>query len=297
MRKGIVDLGTNTFNLLIGECQENKLTIEYTTKRPVLLGMGGINEGVIAKDAMSRAKEALSEFKAICTQYNVESIKGIGTSALRCASNSAELISFALDELNFSIEIVSGEREAELIYLGVGLSHELNEPSVIMDIGGGSTEFVQANRTGVLKIASLDIGVSRIFQQLNKPLEYSEIDLHEIRAFLDQTEQNALNGMECETLIGSSGSFETLYEMTFKELFPSVEKSIEIPLTKLKETLNECIHSSYNERMQNEWIVPIRKKMLPIAAVKIQWIIEKLEIKRVFVSPYSLKEGAFDCTI
>jgi len=291
MRRAVIDLGTNTFNLLVGEINDGKLTVLYSTKRPVLLGMGGINQGRITQDAMQRAEEALSEFKLICDQHGAQSIKGIGTSALRAASNNLQLVNFALERLGISIEIVSGEKEAEYIYSGVCGSHKILEPSIIMDIGGGSTEFIHADQSRLLGMSSLDIGVSRIFQQLDRPGEYSEQDVSYILEFLETTEGGALKGMDSNVLIGSSGSFETLYEMTFKRSFPLTNEAVEIPINELKKVLNDCISSTLEERMQNEWIVPIRKKMLPIATVKIRWIVEKFGIQNVYVSPYSLKEG------
>ena len=68
MKKAIIDLGTNTFNLLIGTIEDGKFSIDYATKEPVLLGMNCINDGIIAHDAMVRAIEALGKFKLICDQ-------------------------------------------------------------------------------------------------------------------------------------------------------------------------------------------------------------------------------------
>src|SRR5690606_9906849 len=92
IRKAVIDLGTNTFNLLIAEIGGNQLNYIYSEKVPVLLGMGGINEGFIAEDAMERAKLALTQFKLKCEEKNVELIQGIGTSALRGAKNANELV-------------------------------------------------------------------------------------------------------------------------------------------------------------------------------------------------------------
>jgi exopolyphosphatase/guanosine-5'-triphosphate,3'-diphosphate pyrophosphatase len=93
-------------------------------------------------------------------------------------------------------------------------------------------------------------------------------------------------------LIGASGSFETFYELIYNECFPSKLKAMELSLPHLMQHLNHIIASTQEERDRNEWIVPIRKKMAPIAAVKTKWIINKLGIERTFVSPCALKEGA-----
>ena len=172
VREAVIDLGTNTFNLLIAQIDNGQLIRIYSDKLPVLLGMGGINKGVITDSAMLRAKNALILFHESCKKYKVVGINGIGTSALRAASNSSELIDFARIELGIPIEVISGNREAELIYHGVRLSNAISNPCVIMDIGGGSTEFIGASSTGINWTKSFDIGVSRIFQQLGKPEEF-----------------------------------------------------------------------------------------------------------------------------
>ncbi|MFZ9027956.1 MAG: Ppx/GppA family phosphatase, partial [Crocinitomicaceae bacterium] len=92
MRKAVIDLGTNTFNLLIGDMINGKLNLVYTDKKPVLLGMGGINDRRISKDAMERAVEAMVGFKTLCNEHDVERIKAIGTSAIRDAVNQREFL-------------------------------------------------------------------------------------------------------------------------------------------------------------------------------------------------------------
>lgn len=293
IRKAVIDLGTNTFNLLIAEIDSGKLDYIYSEKVPVLLGMGGINEGYIAVDAMERAKSALSQFKLKCDEKNVELIQGIGTSALRGAYNANELVRYALEALNIPISIISGQDEAKLIYKGVKWCHPIHYPTLIMDIGGGSTEFIYANKAGMIAAESLDIGVSRIYQLLDKPLEYSTEHIQQINDYLEAQKSNFFESFSSSILVGSSGSFETIFEMIHKMNFPTTGHSFELPLDQVLEKLDWLISSTLEERMNNEWIVSIRKKMMPIAAMKMKWIILMMNIQRVYVSPYSLKEGAF----
>lgn len=293
MRRAVIDLGTNTFNLLIADSVDGKLVSVYSDKRPVLLGMGGINEGIIAQPAMERAKKALKFFRETCIEYQTNSIIGIGTSALRAASNKSELLKYASEELGITIEIISGEQEAELIYYGVRLTYPFKESTVIMDIGGGSTEFIKATASGVERVTSLDIGVSRIYQTLNMPEEFDFNHINSVLTFLDEEACDFFKDVKSNVLIGSSGSFETLYSLVFQKEFPKSDESLEIPMDEVLRELNWIINSSLEDRMNNSWIVPIRKKMLPISAVKMKWVIEKLGIERLFVSPYSLKEGVF----
>ena len=292
IRKAIVDLGTNTFNLLVADVSEAGISIIHSERFPVMLGMGGINDGRIAEDAMIRAKMTLRNYVETGKRFKVESQQGFGTSALRDAVNRDELLHFALNELKLPISVISGEEEAQLIHAGVSWIHPFEKPSLIMDIGGGSTEFITASREEVLQILSLNIGVSRIFQLLDRPVDFSESDMHGVKSFLNLFTSDLLALKGPLELIGASGTFETFYEMIFeKEYVPSNSTEL-LPMADLMRVLHWSINSSYEERLSNKWVTEMRKSMLPIAAAKVLWVIETLGIEGVILSPYSLKEGA-----
>lgn len=292
MRKAVIDLGTNTFNLLIADVFASNFELVHTEKDGVALGMGGINHNRLAEEAIERGFNALRHFRNVCTDYGVQEIHAFGTSALRDASNSADFLIRVAEELEINIQIISGVLEAELIYKGVKWSYDFKEPSVIMDIGGGSTEFVFADKNGITDLVSLNIGVSRIYQHFNFSDPLSKEDIANIEAWLDEKADGFFNGKQEHILIGASGSFETFYELIHNEPFPSKIDSVEISMNELNESLAAIIASSQAERDQNNWIIPIRKRMAPIAAVKTNWVLKKLQIQRVFISPCSLKEGA-----
>lgn len=294
MKKAVIDLGTNTFNLLIAEVRNGELITLFKTKEAVLLGMGGINEGLLADDAIERAMNTLANFVQFTNEHGIlpKDIKAFGTSALRVATNAQELVNRVRKTYGFSIEIISGDEEATLIYQGVKWSYDFETPAVIMDVGGGSTEFILANQNGVSNKISLDIGVSRIFQRLNKPEIYTSEDMKSISRTMDSIEQGQLSGFQCDVLIGSSGSFETFYEMFHEDGFVPRHQIVELDFDKLQEQLDWAMTSSLTDRMNNPLIVSIRKKMLPIAALQIKWAIKKMGVKRMLLSSYSLKEGA-----
>lgn len=293
MRKAVIDLGTNTFNLLIGELINGKLSLLYTDKIPVMLGMGGINDQRIHKDAEQRALEALATFKRYCEQHEVSSIKAIGTSALRDAVNRREFLEKIKKETGIVVEVVSGTREAELIMKGVRLTHEFDRPTLIMDIGGGSTEFILCHGDKVLNSISTNIGVSRIYQRLDKPKDYSSDQMESILRELENYRAEFAAFCDAEYLIGSSGSFETFYELINKEPIPEKDQSEEMDYEQFEKVLDWTIASHHNERVANPHIIPLRKDMIPIAALLIKWVLDQVGVHKVFVSPYSLKEGVF----
>ena len=292
MRKALIDLGTNTFNLIIAEVSGNEIQHIFSTKEGVALGMGGINENRISEDATERAIACLSRFKAKCEEFQVEKITAIGTSAIRDAKNQLEFIQTVKAKTGIEIQVVSGEEEARLIYHGIRQTYMFHEPSMIMDIGGGSTEFILANSEGIIDLISLNIGVSRIFQLFSFEDPLSKNDISRIESFLEENSQSFFDQKNCSILVGASGSFETFYELAFQKPFPSKTLPFEIPIESFNREIEKIIQSTQVERDQNEFIIPIRKKMAPIAAVKTRWVMNKLGVERVFVSPMSLKEGA-----
>jgi exopolyphosphatase/guanosine-5'-triphosphate,3'-diphosphate pyrophosphatase len=292
MRKALIDLGTNTFNLIIAEVSGNEIQHIFSNKEGVALGMGGINEKRISEDAVERAIACLSRFKSKCEEFQVEKIKAIGTSAIRDAKNQLEFIEAVKAKTEIEIQVVSGEEEARLIYQGIRQTYLFNEPSMIMDIGGGSTEFILANWEGIIDLISLNIGVSRIFQLFSFEDPLSKNDISRIESFLDENSQSFFDKKKYPILVGASGSFETFYELAFQKPFPSKTQPFEIPIESFNREIEKIIQSTQAERDENEFIIPIRKKMAPIAAVKTRWVMNKLGVERVFVSPMSLKEGA-----
>ena len=287
----VIDIGTNTFNLLIANRSKSGLTIIESHKVAVSLGMGGINEGVLADDAIQRALDAFEKFRGILQNYPVIQPILIATSAVRDAKNATEFTAAIFDRFAWSVTVVSGMKEAELIYKGVGLCYDFKEHTLIMDIGGGSTEFIEANNEGICSEVSLNIGVSRLYQGFSVNDPFTAKDVLQIESFLDERSMGFFSDKSIPALLGSSGTFETFYELMYKKPFPKSNKIVELGLESFTKMLDELIYSSLEERNKNEFIIPIRKKMAPFAAVKTRWVLRKIKPKRILISPFSLKEG------
>jgi len=139
MPVAILDFGTNTFNLLIAEGNGNTFKRIYNGKQAVKLGRGGIHKGMLTDEAMERAYTAIANHLETTDSYNVTEIHAYATSAIRNASNGAEFVNEVKKRFGFDINVISGEKEAELIYRGITESIDFkDENALIMDIGGGS---------------------------------------------------------------------------------------------------------------------------------------------------------------
>jgi len=291
MRIAVIDLGTNTFNLLIADTTASGFRLVCNVKEGVALGMGGIVLNRINEAAQERAFLAFKHFFELCKAYNVEKIMGIGTSAIRDAENGYAFTAELYKRFNIEVEIVDGLKEAELIYLGVSWSYHFEKPSLIMDIGGGSTEFIRVASGEGKQFCSLNIGVSRAVQQFHCSDPLTETDKRELINWFE-SEGKALNTFsDVEVLVGASGSFETFYEMFHQSTFPEGIEPQKMSIDELKKELNWIINSTLEEREVHPYIIPIRRKMAPIAALKTLWILDKFSIKEFVISPCSLKEG------
>lgn len=292
MRRAVIDLGTNTFNLLIAEVHEHHFDIVFNTKEGVALGMGGINERLIAPEAKQRALDTFSRFMKICNDHGVDAVRAIGTSAMRDASNASELMDEVERRFGIHIYVIDGIIEAQLIYDGVSWSYDFQEPSLIMDIGGGSTEFIRGHAGEELQFCSLNIGVSRAVQLFDLTDPISSDDRMRLINWFESHAAPLNDFSPCTTLVGASGSFETFYEMIHEEPFPPGIEPTRLSREELDQTLEWIIGSTYEEREAHPYIIPIRRRMAPVAALKTKWILERFDIREVIISPCSLKEGA-----
>ena len=299
MRIAIIDLGTNTFNLLICDKKgENQKTI-FKNKIAVKLGEGGIDKGIIAHAPYQRGIKALEDHLKTIKEYDVDKLRAFATSAIRSTKNGADFVSEVFKKLALRIEVIDGDKEAELIYQGVKKAIPFNlDYKLIMDIGGGSTEFIIANAEGIHYKKSYQVGVSRL-KELFKPKdpitkeEIQTIEDHlksEIKDLIDN-----IKTIPCKKLIGSSGSFDTLVKMIrfkFNKIELKNNTSCEIHMEDYKWAQDFLIQSTLSERLNTKGIVTMRADMIVLSVIFINFILREFDIKEMICSKYALKEGA-----
>ena len=214
MRCAILDLGTNTFNLLIietGRGDNNKILI--SRKEPVKLGEDGITKGKISEKAFERGIAAIENHMKYIKDHRVHQTHAFATSAIRSASNGLEFVRTVYQKFNIGIQIVSGDKEAELIYLGVRQAVDMGDRKhLILDIGGGSNEMIIADDHKIFWKKSFPLGMARMLEQFrpSDPIRNDEIQALE-KHFRESMQCFIEAAMEHrpDTLIGSSGSFDT----------------------------------------------------------------------------------------
>jgi exopolyphosphatase/guanosine-5'-triphosphate,3'-diphosphate pyrophosphatase len=297
MKVAIIDMGTNTFHLLVADIEERQFTLIMRERIPVRMGAGGINQGVITEAGINRAVDAMRNFKIILNQLAVTKVSAFGTSALRNAKNSAEVIARIKEATGIETRIISGDEEATFIYKGVALALNLEkEKSLIMDIGGGSVEFIIGNEEQIFWKQSIEIGAQRLLERFQKhdPILPTEVD--EVNQYFKENLDSlfdAINSHKPRTLVGSSGTFDTLSDIYCLQSGIELKDSPETPLTiaAFEKIYSEIISKNRAERMIIAGMIEMRVDMIVVACCLIKFIIDRFAFDGIRVSSYSLKEG------
>jgi len=295
----VMDLGTNTFHLLIARGYATNPEELYHTTVPVRLGEGGINNGIIQPAAYKRGVDTMVQFNERIREFKAEHVSAIATSALRSATNGEDFIDEVKAKTGIEIETITGDREAEYIYEGVKAGNCLSKQnSLILDIGGGSVEFILGNDEQIIWKQSFEIGAARMLDKFHKIDPIPEASILEMNNYLEQTLPSFFDGIkniEIANIIGSSGAFETFAEVI------ELQKGNEFELKKNRkykfdplEFINITdwlIASSHQDRESTKGIIPIRVDMIVSASLITRFVMKKLNVSEVVMSTYSLKEG------
>jgi len=297
-------MGTNTFNLLIAEVSQNKnFKIIFKDKAGIKLGKGGINQRKISSEAFQRAIDAIDKHLKTIQKYNVDQIFTTATSGVRSTQNGQELVKTLEKQFNIKIQIISGDEEAELIYRGVKQTVEFNEHNaLILDIGGGSNEFIIAHKSGFLWKKSFDLGIARLLDQFNPS---DPITTHEIAAVENYIDNNltplyeAVKKYHPSKLIGCSGTFDSFRAMIMaknKSIPDHIKKENHylINLDDYKNLHQELIQSTTAERLKMKGLEIVRVEMIVLASIFVNFILKKLKLKTIIQSNFAIKEGLMD---
>lgn len=295
----LIDLGTNTFKLLVYAERDGRLQVFHREEQPVYLGRGGIEKGVITPEAMERGMEALRNFKQKAEEFGALSVQGFGTSALRNARNCAEFAQRSKAELGIRIRIVPGDQEAGLIFDGVRQAVELGKkPVLIMDIGGGSSEFILSTDKALMWKRSFELGVTRLQERIPVNERITVEEESRIAQHLDNR-LSPLYAMierhEPHLLIGSAGSFDTLAAMIMAQEGSTLSdetSSLAFSAQVFDELKDRLLRMNRAERMAVPGLPEHRVDTIVYALIQVERVLLAGEIRELAWSRYALKEGA-----
>jgi exopolyphosphatase/guanosine-5'-triphosphate,3'-diphosphate pyrophosphatase len=293
-RRAVIDLGTNTFHLLIADVDpDGGLTEVYRERIFVKLAAEGIAR--IGSAPFGRGITALLHFRKKLDEYQVTDLRAIGTAALRTATNGADFVAEARARVNISIELISGTEEADYITRGVLAALPPSEENLlIMDIGGGSTEFILVESGRARWRTSFPLGISVLHRDFHHSDPISQGEINRLEQYLAKQLEplyEALLIHPTQHLVGAAGTFEVLKEQlrdTTKPLHPTSHLLAPAGFFPLYDRI---VTATLDERLAMDGLPKERADMVVVAMILLRFILEFAEIERMTVSDYALKEG------
>lgn len=303
-RIAAIDLGTNSFHAVIVDIRPDGTfdTID-ALKEMVTLGKDGVGRR-LSEDVMDRGIDALHKIKTLCDSYRVEHILAYATSAIREAGNGGEFIQRAIDEVRIKILAIPGTTEAELIGFAVQHSLALNgEMALIMDIGGGSTEFIIADHVRHYLLESCKIGVSRMTSDFVKHDPVGRVEVRNLEQVyttsLKQVDE-AVNQWGVTMLVGTSGTMQNIASMIAAERIAASGGAAgqAVMLNEFEYTREEFtafykkfIKMDRKQRLGVEGLDAKRVDFIVAGLVLVNTVLTRYRIDRIKTSTEAMREG------
>src|SRR5690606_22457154 len=287
-RAAVIDLGTNTFHLLMVELLDNGFEILYKEKVPVKLGKGGISQNTLTDNAQKRAFHTIGHFKSLIDGEKIDQTHVFATSAIRNAENGCAFVKEIQSRFGLKVNVIDGDHEAQLIYEGIRFSGSLNEETALMmDIGGGSVEFIIGNEKEPFWKRSFEIGGQRLLDLFpyHDPILPEEVD--QLNIFLNEQLTPLVEAIEHFKpihLVGASGTFDTLTDMYYASLHQTkrkTERNFTLPLTAFEAMAEKLKSLDRSERLEIPGMIPMRVEMIVVAVCLIGNILRHFETKEL----------------
>jgi exopolyphosphatase/guanosine-5'-triphosphate,3'-diphosphate pyrophosphatase len=220
MRSAAIDIGTNSIRLLISEYDGSSF---HTLERRMEITRIGKSLGIsknISKKSADATSEVLKKYKILMQEHDVEKYRAVGTSAVRKAVNSGWFISYIKDNTGIDIEKITGEEEANLSFQGASTALKTGSRILVIDIGGGSTEFILGNSDMELDFdESIGIGSVSLSERFFKSDKPTHSELKDIQGYIRERIRPIINKVEAKdelTLVGVAGSITTIAAIDLK---------------------------------------------------------------------------------
>ncbi|MER7049476.1 Ppx/GppA phosphatase family protein [Streptomyces jumonjinensis] len=296
-RVAAIDCGTNSIRLLVADADPVTGTLVDLDRRMTIvrLGQGVDRTGRLAPEALERTFAACREYAAAIKEHGVERIRFVATSASRDAENRAEFTAGVLDILGVEPEVISGEQEAEFSFTGATRELPGHEERLVVDIGGGSTEFV-VGREHVEAARSVDIGCVRLTERhvRNDPPTAAELAAvrADVEAALDLAERT-VPLRDARTLVGLAGSVTTVAGIALDlDAYDSGRiHHARISRERVAEIVRTLAEATHEERLAIPVMHPGRADVIVSGALVLLGVMERIGVSEVVVSEHDILDG------
>lgn len=297
MKVAAIDIGTNSMRLLIADYEKNDIVDFQKIAKVTKIGRGVDSNRFICKQAIDENLEALSDFVDTARKNNAEKITIMATSALRDAKNSEEFLSKAYERTGIRVVVMSGDMEAKLGFLGAGKLISEKEPTLTIDIGGGSTEFIVGNVAGdILFSKSENVGCVRLtekFLHSDPPTEFETSCMNEFvyRTFKDTID--ILNDFSLSDAIGIGGTFTSASSMLqgLKIYSPLKVHNSKIYIDDVENLYASLSRMDLSQKQMITGLQANRADVIFAGVAIIRIIMRELHLPYITVSEYDNLEG------
>ena len=292
LKVAALDIGSNSFHLVVARIVAGSVQILHRIKQKVRLADGLNADGYLSDEAQQRGLDTLAIIAESLQDLAPESVRVVATHTLRKATNAKDFLQAAKEVFPFPIEIISGAEEARLIYQGVAhTNHQLGQRLVI-DIGGGSTEFIIGEGFEPKILRSLQMGcvsyTNRFFKQgelkpkaFNKAITSAQQELELI--------DKKFNQLGWKSCIGTSGTIKSIIELASQ--LDSTNRDNSVSLTDLISLMNLCCAAGNSKDLKLEGLNEDRRPVFAAGLAILIGIFKSLNISEMEFSPAALREG------
>ena len=294
-RKAVIDIGTNSVKFILAEMGKGGQFKAVMDKNNIAkLGEGLKETGLISPEAMKRNCDAIKEFADIARAEGAKEIFAVGTMALRTAKNSAEFLAMVKDAADVSIRIIPGDEEARYSYLAVVSGIDLGQGKlVIIDTGGGSTEFVFGAGDALGRRFSLELGAIRITEEF---LKADPVGVHGIDPAMKYIDKYlADNGVneKADKLVGMGGGITSMASVMFEmvEYDPDKVQGCFLSLKEVEKQIADYSVKTIEERRGIVGLQPKRADVILASALIVKAIMVRLGVDGLTVSDRGLRHG------
>ncbi len=296
MKIATIDIGTNSMRLLMADYVDGEFFNRQKYINTTRIGQNVDKEGIISDEAIDRNVDALHEFANIARKNGCDKIYAMGTSALRDSKNKEEFLQKAFDKSKVLVEIISGDNEADLGFLGVVQEID-DEDILVIDIGGGSTEFIVGNKAEGIKFTkSENVGALRITEKFLTKDPIDDQEFENSRIYIENTIMDTIDkisNFNIRKVVGIGGTITSLSAI-HQDLkvydTDKIHKSVILD-TDIKETLRNLKELTVEQKRNLNGLQPKRADIITAGALILDIIIKNLKIKDITVSEFDNLEG------
>ena len=297
VRVCVIDLGTNSFHAVIVDANANgSFEVLDKIKEMVRLGEGGMAQHHLTHAAMQRGLDALVRIQILAEGWGVEDYLAYATSAIREADNGGDFIVRVRETLGINIRTISGEMEARLIWQGVRRAVEMPAPALLVDIGGGSTEFIVGTGRAIHLAESRKLGAARMTERFitTDPVERDEFKAvrayyrHQLRPVLAVAREYGV-----AEIVGSSGTMENIaqvYVNTHGDASRTIYQQL-LEARAVRTVTKQLMRSSRADREAMAGIDEKRIDQVVAGAILVDVLLKDLGVQHLRISPHALREG------